>query len=83
MKYIIQDPAQLGRIVRETRKALGLNQPDLALTAGVGVRLLVEIEKGKPTAQIGKVMQVLAALGIEIGLSLPSGIEVKSGGSNS
>lgn len=71
MKYIIQDSSQLGRIVRETRKALGLNQADLALTAGVGVRLLVEIEKGKPTAQIGKVMQVLAALGIEVGLSPP------------
>jgi len=76
MQYVIQDPAQLGRLVRSTRKALGLSQPDLALTAGVGIRLLVEIEKGKPTAQIGKVMQVLSALGIEIGLSLPSGIEV-------
>jgi y4mF family transcriptional regulator len=53
-----------------------LTQPDLALSAGVGVRFLVDIEKGKPTAQIGKVMQVLAALGIEIELSVPDNIQV-------
>lgn len=82
MASIVQDPVHLGRIVRTTRKALGLTQPDLALAAGVGVRLLVDIEKGKATAQIGKVMQVLSALGIEIGLSLPSGIEVQDGGSH-
>jgi hypothetical protein len=40
------------------------------------VRFLVDIEKGKPTAQIGKVMQVLAALGIEIELSVPDNIKV-------
>ncbi len=65
------DPASLGCIVRDTRRALGLTQPDLALSAGVGVRFLVDIEKGKPTAQIGKVMRVLTALGIEIELSVP------------
>jgi y4mF family transcriptional regulator len=65
----------LGRVVRETRRALGLTQPGLALSAGVGVRFLVDIEKGKPTAQIGKVMQVLAALGIEMQLSPPDTIK--------
>ena len=54
MTYTVSDPAALGRTVRETRRALGLTQPKLALSAGVGVRFLVDIEKGKPTAQIGK-----------------------------
>jgi len=58
---------------------LGLKQPDLALSAGVGVRFLVDIEKGKPTAQIGKVMQVLAALGIKVELSLPGAAKVSDG----
>lgn len=71
MTQIVADPSTLGRIVRETRRALKLTQPKLALSAGVGVRFLVEIEKGKPTAQIGKIMRVLAALGIEIQLSPP------------
>jgi y4mF family transcriptional regulator len=74
--HTIPDPIALGRIVREARRALRLRQPDLALSAGVGVRFLVDIEKGKPTAQIGKVMQVLAALGIEMQLSLPDSIKL-------
>jgi y4mF family transcriptional regulator len=72
MTYTVLDPAALGRTVRETRRALGLTQPKLALSAGVGVRFLVDIEKGKPTAQIGKIMRVLAALGIELRLSPPN-----------
>ena len=72
MLYTVSDPAALGITVRETRRALGLTQPKLALSAGVGVRFLVEIEKGKPTAQIGKIMRVLAALGIELQLSPPN-----------
>jgi len=75
----VSDTAGLGRVVRDARRALGLTQPDLALSAGVGVRFLVDIEKGKPTAQIGKVMQVLAALGVEIALSLPDHIKVTDG----
>jgi y4mF family transcriptional regulator len=75
MARIVSDPTALGHIVRETRRALGLTQPKLALSAGVGVRFLVDIEKGKPTAQIGKIMRVLAALGIEIQLSPPNTIK--------
>ena len=77
MLKAVSDPAMLGRVVRDRRRALGLTQPDLALSAGVGVRFLVEIERGKPSAQIGKVMQVLAALGIEIELSMADHIKVK------
>ena len=79
MSQTVSDPAALGRAVRDARRALGLKQPDLALSAGVGVRFLVDIEKGKPTAQIGKVMQVLAALGIKVELSLPAAVKVTDG----
>jgi y4mF family transcriptional regulator len=75
MAQIVSDPPALGRLVRETRRGLGLTQPKLALSARVGVRFLVDIEKGKPTAQIGKIMRVLAALGIEMQLSPPNMIE--------
>jgi y4mF family transcriptional regulator len=73
--HTVSDPSALGRIVRETRRALGFTQPKLALSAGVGVRFLVDIEKGKPTAQIGKIMRVLAALGIEPRLSPPTAVK--------
>jgi len=79
MIQTVSDPIALGHLIREARRALGLRQPDLALSAGVGVRFLVDIERGKPTAQIGKIMQVLAALGIDMRLSLPDSIEVTDG----
>jgi len=59
----IDTPASLGRAARTARKHLGLTQPQLALAAGVGVRFIVELEAGKPTLCLGKVLQVLHALG--------------------
>ena len=56
-------PADIGGTVRAARKAAGLRQDELASAAGVGLRFLVELERGKPTAQIGKTLQVLHALG--------------------
>ena len=56
-------PAEIGEIVRSTRKAAGLRQDELAGAAGVGLRFIVDLEAGKPTAQIGKALQVLHALG--------------------
>lgn len=55
----------IGQAVRDARKALGLRQDALAAAAGVGVRFLVELERGKPTVQLGKVLTVLDALGLE------------------
>ena len=62
--------AELGRIVREQRKMLGLTQEDLALSAGVGLAFLYQLEHGKPTVRIDKVLAVLRTLGIGITLRL-------------
>jgi y4mF family transcriptional regulator len=59
-------PAAIGDIIRATRKAQGLRQDELAGAAGVGLRFIVELEAGKPTAQLGKALQVLAALGCSV-----------------
>lgn len=64
-------PADIGEIVREARKDAGLRQHELAGTAGVGLRFIVDLEAGKPTAQIGKVLQVLAALGCSVEIIPP------------
>ncbi len=64
-------PEEVGRIVRETRRAHGLRQDQLAGAAGVGVRFLVELEAGKATAQIGKALAVLAALGCNLRIEPP------------
>lgn len=61
----------LGHLVRKTRVAQGLRQDQLAAAAGVGLRFLIELERGKPTAQIGKALGVLAALGCRIEITPP------------
>lgn len=63
MKTAIDTPADLGIAARTARKQLGLTQPQLALAAGVGVRFIVELEGGKPTLRLEKILRVLHALG--------------------
>ncbi|MDY0030228.1 MAG: helix-turn-helix transcriptional regulator [Pseudobdellovibrionaceae bacterium] len=64
-------PEHIGELVRNTRKAMGVTQKDLALTSGTGLRFIIELEKGKPTCQIGKVLTVLQTLGIKLSLTPP------------
>ncbi len=54
--------------VKAARRRLKLRQADLAAAAGVGVRFLIELEAGKPTAQLGKTLAVLNALGLDCDL---------------
>lgn len=66
MSILIDTPVTLGVIVKAARKRLGLTQPQLALAAGVGVRFVVELEAGKPTVRLEKVLSVLHALGGQV-----------------
>jgi HTH-type transcriptional regulator / antitoxin HipB len=66
-------PHQIGKAVRKTRKELGVTQSDLALTSGTGLRFISDLENGKPTCQIGKVLTVLQTLGIRFELIPPAG----------
>lgn len=59
-------PADLGQTIRETRKAQGLRQDELAAAAGVGLRFVVDLERGKPTVQLGLALAVLDALGLRV-----------------
>jgi HTH-type transcriptional regulator / antitoxin HipB len=62
----------IGKQVREARKTLKVTQKDLALTSGTGLRFIIELEKGKETCQIGKVLTVLQTLGIRLQLTPPT-----------
>jgi len=70
MKYT---PEKIGELVKNARKSLGVTQKDLALTAGTGLRFIIELEHGKPTCQLGKVLTVLHTLGISILLTSATG----------
>jgi len=62
----IKTPEDLGKVIRERRKKAKLTQKKAAALAGIGVRFLSELERGKPTAQIGKTLKVAQLLGLEI-----------------
>jgi len=57
---------ELGNTIRETRISQGLRQDQLAAAAGVGLRFLIELERGKPTARLAKTLDVLNALGLDL-----------------
>ena len=61
----------IGELVKQTRKHLKITQRDLALTSGTGLRFIIELEQGKSTCQLGKVLTVLNTLGISIQLTGP------------
>lgn len=66
---MIKSPENLGHYIRKVRKELNVTQKDLALTAGTGLRFIIDLENGKPTCQIGKILQVLQVLGIQLNFS--------------
>lgn len=63
---LARTPADIGTAITEARKARGYSQQEFADLAGVGRRFISELESGKPTAEIGKVLQVLTALGLDV-----------------
>ena len=56
----------IGEAIRTARRGIGLTQPELAAAAGVGLRFLVELERGKPTVRLDRMLAVLYALGLEL-----------------
>lgn len=64
--FVVRSAADVGKIVREQRRELSLRQIDLAGIGNTGNRLIVDIEKGKPTVQLQKVLDVLDLLGLEL-----------------
>jgi HTH-type transcriptional regulator/antitoxin HipB len=62
------DAKSIGQLVKETRKKQGVTQRTLALTSGTGLRFIIELEQGKPTCQLEKVLTVLKTLGLKIAI---------------
>ena len=54
--------------VKELRKKLNLTQVDFAKRAGIGLRFLRELERGKTTVRLDKLNQVLDFLGVHLEL---------------
>ena len=65
---------ELGAFVAKERKRQGITQLELSQAADVGRRFIVELESGKDTIHAGKLLKVLATLGIDFSLTAPKGI---------
>ena len=63
---IIKSTKELGAIIKETRKRQTLTQVELAQLSNLGTRFISDLENGKPTCEIEKVLKVTANLGIKI-----------------
>ena len=62
----IRTPADLGALIRDGRTKLALDQRSLAQQVGVSRQWIVEVEKGKPRAEIGLLLRTIDALGIRL-----------------
>lgn len=65
-KRMIDNATQFGAAVASARKALGLTQRELALAINSGERFIVDLEAGKPTAQLGKALAAAKAVGLRL-----------------
>lgn len=63
---IIESVKSLGEVIRAERKRQNLTQAELAGLSGVGITYLCNLENGKETAELGKAIDVLAMLGIDL-----------------
>lgn len=65
---IVENPRQLGGLVRAHRRHRRLNLETVSAIGGFGTRFLSEFERGKETAELGKVLAALATLGLEVAI---------------
>lgn len=71
MLVTITSTSALGLLIQAVRKTQKLRMDDVAGSAGVGHVFVREVERGKETAQIGRVMSLLDELGIVLKVDVP------------
>jgi transcriptional regulator with XRE-family HTH domain len=66
MQTRILTPSDLGQAIRAARTVQRLRLEDVALAAGVGIRFVSELERGKPTVRLAETLRVASAVGLRI-----------------
>lgn len=62
----VKNTFEIGTILRQKRKSQGLTLEQVAQHCGLSIRFISEVERGKPTAEFGKVLFLLSAIGIDL-----------------
>ena len=63
---MITTAEEFGSMVAGARKTLVITQRELALAINSGERFIVDLEAGKPTAQLGKALAAARAVGVRL-----------------
>ena len=71
MKHIIHSAEDLGFALRAVRKSAKVRLDDLSQTVQVSKQTTTNVEQGKPTVQLGKVLSLLNELGLTLSVDLP------------
>jgi HTH-type transcriptional regulator / antitoxin HipB len=67
MKQVtIRTPKDIGALIRDRRKSIGLDQAELAARIGVGRVWINQVERGKPRASLELVLRALSAVNVEV-----------------
>lgn len=75
MQYRISSVGDIGVLARTVRKTAGMRIDDLAATTRLSKQFVNDVELGKPTVQLGRVLQMLDELGVRVYLDAPKEIE--------
>ncbi|MFT6031440.1 MAG: HTH-type transcriptional regulator/antitoxin HipB [Oleiphilaceae bacterium] len=71
MKIQIKSVEELGAIGKAVRKSQDFDQATLGAFSGNGINFVSQFENGKPTAEIGRVLEILDTLGIKLTIDVP------------
>lgn len=58
--------AQIGTYISKRRNFLDVTQQDLAELSGVGLRTIIQVERGTGNPSLSTIMQITKTLGLEI-----------------
>lgn len=59
---------RLAHRIKSERKSQGLSQTDLSNLSGVSLNFLSQLEQGKSTVRMDKVLQVMVTLGLQLSI---------------
>ncbi|MCB1560240.1 MAG: helix-turn-helix transcriptional regulator [Xanthomonadales bacterium] len=68
---IAKTSQDIGQLIRSQRKALGWGQDELARQIGSSRQWVIDIEKGKPRAELALVLRTLNTLGLSLNIAAP------------
>ncbi|ROZ66239.1 helix-turn-helix domain-containing protein [Ramlibacter sp. WS9] len=71
MKFPVRSVEDLALLLRAVRKSARVRQDDLAATAGVSKQFAADVERGKPTVQLGLVLKLLSEAGVTLNAEIP------------